>query len=167
MNSTPCPFTPGERVTRNFDGAAGTVESVSPWDSDTGSWAIAVRLDKDGEVWSGTEVAWAAAPDEAATADEVEAMGLDSTGRFHAPYTKADLARITRERHAGALSCERCADSVVWDYADEAYVTVVLRDGEDEFSYGKAYPAICVEDANGPLPHVVDSARAMFRPVTR
>jgi hypothetical protein len=51
---------PGQRVTRRFDGAAGTVETVTPWDSETGDWAIAVRLDKDGEVWSGTEAAWEA-----------------------------------------------------------------------------------------------------------
>lgn len=56
--TTAAPFAPGQRVTRNLDGAIGTVETVTPWDATNGDFAVAVRLDQDGEVWSGTEIAW-------------------------------------------------------------------------------------------------------------
>jgi len=63
MTTTPAPFQPGDRVRRTkLDRAAGTVETVTPYESDTGQWAIAVKLDQDGEVWSGTEVAWEREP---------------------------------------------------------------------------------------------------------
>jgi len=116
MNIAPAPFTPGDRVTRRFDGATGTVETVTPWDSDTGSWAVAVRLDKDGEVWSGTEVAWArlelwsdpAWLDQAASFDEVEAAGLDATLRDgRGPYTNRQVRQ--------APAATRCPDHHAYD----------------------------------------------------
>lgn len=51
--------------------------------------------------------------DELASAEEVEALGLDSTGRFSGPYTRADLARIlggrcSKHRAYDADYCPLC-----------------------------------------------------------
>jgi hypothetical protein len=106
--TTPAPFQPGDRVTRRMDGAAGTVESVTAWDSETGSWAIAVRLDQDGQVWSGTEVAWAAEPAETAT---VEGREL-TVGHVLVDY-KGDRFRV------------ECIDT---EHAEPGTVLVAVRD---------------------------------------
>src|SRR3954468_12055080 len=54
--STRKPFAVGTRVVRKADGARGSVESVQSYEFDGRStWAVAVRTDVDGEVWSGTQ----------------------------------------------------------------------------------------------------------------
>lgn len=46
------PFSVGARVERQADGERGTVESVQSYE---GVWAVAVRMDSDGQTWSGTQ----------------------------------------------------------------------------------------------------------------
>lgn len=45
--------------------------------------------------------------DELASAEEVEALGLDSTGRFDGPYSRADLAAIRAEEPEARCSEHR------------------------------------------------------------
>jgi hypothetical protein len=50
------PFRIGARVMRAVDSTTGTVETVQPFSVDgQPCWAVAVRMDADGELWSGTQ----------------------------------------------------------------------------------------------------------------
>lgn len=131
--TTGAPFTPGERVTRRHDGAAGTVETVATWDNDysgTG-WAVAVRLDQDGQVWSGTELAWDHAPTEdadlVADLQAVAKSGGDLATLIREALTAANQAGVQTGRYiAGAGDTQTEREAMQHADAERERATVAM-----------------------------------------
>lgn len=146
MNTTPAPFVDSQRVIRRMDGKPGTVVSVTPWDSDTGSWAVAVRLDHDGEVWSGTEVAW-----DAMTGDYVSSTNSGPYGRTE-----------RRTEYGLAYRGQLMAGLVLSREGVDSYVAAAVRAGQNPADYVVVHRAVTVEPwfLTTPTPATMDARRA-------
>lgn len=117
------PLAPGDRVTRNRDGATGTVETVTDWNSDTGNYAIGVRLDTDGEVWSGTEAAWTLAP--APAPEPARPTGADLADLMREALLAAQTAGWERAKYVhGGTTDDTTARDAATAAADAAAVAM-------------------------------------------
>jgi hypothetical protein len=104
LATSSAPFTTGDRVVRRNDplGTLGTVERVSLYGiPGEPTWAVAVRTDEDGEVWSGTQET----PDEGAwiLRDAAEASGLRPEGHPWEDFPAAVAAHERKVAQAAEL----------------------------------------------------------------
>jgi hypothetical protein len=142
------PFAVGARVARKSDGVRGTVESVELYGVEgQPRWAVAVRTDDDGAVWSGTQDTAAKGAWVKLTAAQLATDELDSDAHPWNDFARASAdydARTAVENaepthnHAADCDCDTCASAAVEKLTDagRAFMYAVGAQHFDFFDEG-------------------------------